>query len=464
MKKILIIEDDTLLRENIATYLSEEGYETFVAENGRNGLRKVQENIPDLILCDISMPLMNGYEVYSALQEDKTTALIPFIFLTAKVQREEIRKGMDLGVDDYLTKPFLFEELLRAVNSRLDKQEKIFKINEENYRVMIENSLTGIFIIQEEKFVFVNSKFLIITGYTANELMNSPYQNIFVNEDFELKRDIELCIKQDKKIFREYNVQNKKGKMIFLEMYGGQIRYDNKLSFIGIVIDVTQRKNFEKLLFENMILTEEKERKRFADDLHDGLGPLLYSIKLNVDLIKLKSESQPEIKDIAKNIDEMILTAIDSTKEIANNLTPSVLEDYGLVTAIKKFIEKLTNIGNININFNSDMNGKRFNKSVEITLYRVITELLNNTLKHAQAKKINIYLKNKNDLILLNYNDDGIGIKNNENQTTGNGMKNIEARLRSIKGKLEFISNSRGGFNVIISVLVESDLVISKFE
>lgn len=124
MKRILVIEDDVSLREFMIKYfLEKEGYHVITAENGEIGLHKAKHELPDLIICDIMMPKMNGYEVIQALHEYKPTASIPFIFLTAMSDRANIRDGMNLGADDFLTKPFVSQELIIAVSKRLEKKQ-----------------------------------------------------------------------------------------------------------------------------------------------------------------------------------------------------------------------------------------------------------------------------------------------------------------------------------------------------
>ncbi|WP_413161059.1 response regulator [Capilliphycus salinus ALCB114379] len=123
MSKILVIEDEFAIRENIVELLEIEDFEVLSAENGRIGFQQASEHLPDLILCDVMMPELDGYGVLSALRSNPTTATIPFIFLTAKAEHSDIRQGMGLGADDYLTKPCSAEELLEAVKTRLKKQE-----------------------------------------------------------------------------------------------------------------------------------------------------------------------------------------------------------------------------------------------------------------------------------------------------------------------------------------------------
>lgn len=122
-KKIVLIEDNLEMRENTTEILELANYEVLAAANGKLGVELAEKELPDLIICDIMMPVMDGYGVLESLAKKDETASIPFIFLTAKAERSDLRKGMDLGADDYLTKPFDDLELLNAVSSRLRKSE-----------------------------------------------------------------------------------------------------------------------------------------------------------------------------------------------------------------------------------------------------------------------------------------------------------------------------------------------------
>jgi len=123
MKTILIIEDDAALRENTAELLELSNYNVITAPNGKVGIDKAKADMPDIVVCDIMMPEVDGYGVLEALSQDPKTTQIPFIFLSARTEHKEIRKGMDMGADDYLTKPFEEEELISAIESRLAKAE-----------------------------------------------------------------------------------------------------------------------------------------------------------------------------------------------------------------------------------------------------------------------------------------------------------------------------------------------------
>jgi DNA-binding NarL/FixJ family response regulator len=124
MKRILVIEDEPEMRRNIATLLRYHDYEPIVAENGRAGVEAARQQTPDLVLCDVMMPEMDGYGVLQALQADALLARIPFIFLTAKGEKDDLRSGMNLGADDYLTKPVANADLVRAIEARLRRSEQ----------------------------------------------------------------------------------------------------------------------------------------------------------------------------------------------------------------------------------------------------------------------------------------------------------------------------------------------------
>ena len=124
MRKILIIEDEPEMRRNITALLRYHEYEPIEAANGRKGIEAARREKPDLVLCDVMMPELDGHGVLQALQQDDDLALIPFIFLTAKGEKDDLRSGMNLGADDYLTKPVANADLIRAIEARLRRSQQ----------------------------------------------------------------------------------------------------------------------------------------------------------------------------------------------------------------------------------------------------------------------------------------------------------------------------------------------------
>jgi len=146
MKRILVIEDEPEMRRNLVTVLRLEKYQPLAAENGRAGVQVARREKPDLILCDVMMPELDGYGVLQALREDSELALIPFIFLTAKGEKDDLRSGMNLGADDYLTKPVSKAELLQAIEARLlratQQSKREFKPDFSSFAPLLKLNLT----------------------------------------------------------------------------------------------------------------------------------------------------------------------------------------------------------------------------------------------------------------------------------------------------------------------------------
>ena len=136
-EKILLIEDEEEIRSNLKELLELINYEVITASDGKEGIKMAIENLPDLIISDILMPQFDGYEVYEALQQNSETQFIPFIFLTAKADLSDIRKGMQLGADDYIVKPFSSTDIMKSVKKRLEKVKQPDRVKTEKT-----NSLT----------------------------------------------------------------------------------------------------------------------------------------------------------------------------------------------------------------------------------------------------------------------------------------------------------------------------------
>lgn len=220
------------------------------------------------------------------------------------------------------------------------------------------------------------------------------------------------------------------------------------------------RRLTEKMFLNTIIQTEEKERKRFAKDLHDGLGPLLSSVKMSVSsLAQMKHDDAS--REIVENTEMVINEAIKSLKEISDNLSPHVLNNFGLLRALNNFTNKINITKTIRINLISDLKEERFDSNVEVVLYRVICELINNTIKHAQAKKIDISLTKDGQHLMIIYKDDGKGFDVNkvieQPATSGMGFSNIYSRINSLKGEINIESEHRKGTLVTIKVLMHDE-------
>jgi len=213
------------------------------------------------------------------------------------------------------------------------------------------------------------------------------------------------------------------------------------------------RKENEAKVLSAIIKTEEKERQKFSKELHDGLGPILSSIKMAISAVN-KSIIGNTNEKIIKKTELAVDNAIISIKEISNNLSPHILERFGLEKAIKTFTDTIITRENLEIILSSNLAGKRYNYNIEVILYRIIGELITNTLKHASASKVEISLFNYEEKLELFYSDTGIGFDIKNNNRKGMGLSNINSRVKSLDGEIEMHSKHKQGFFLKITLPV----------
>ena len=215
------------------------------------------------------------------------------------------------------------------------------------------------------------------------------------------------------------------------------------------------RRETENKVLSAVIRTEEKERQRFAKELHDGLGPLLSVVKML--LSGLDAKADPEVNEkIKQNLKQAVDEAIVSGRDISANISPHILNNFGLKDAVEAFIKRLGSAEGIEIRFTTNLGGRRFTYNVEVILYRVMCELINNTLKHAVAHNIRIDLQLREQTIYLDYSDDGIGFDVSREATEyGMGLDNILYRLKSGNGDIEIISERGKGMQAKASIKIQ---------
>lgn len=194
-----------------------------------------------------------------------------------------------------------------------------------------------------------------------------------------------------------------------------------------------------------VIKTEEQERQRFAKELHDGLGPLLSVIKMLVS--GLDGNNSMEVNDKIKlNLRQAVDEAICGVRDISANISPHILNNFGLKDAVEAFIKRLRQTENFKVCFTTNLSAERFGYNVEVVVYRVICELINNTLRHANATKVTIDLQLEEGVLYLEYSDNGIGF--DVSALTGHegmGLNNMRYRLQSGNGDIEIVSEHGKG-------------------
>lgn len=389
---ILIVDD---VQENIkllADILHAEGYRIAYATSGAELPAIAMEVMPDLVLLDIVMSGISGYEVCRQMKQAPETREIPVIFISAhRGAPQDIVKGFEVGASDYVTKPFNTAELLARLRTNLDLKIKTAELRS-----------------------------------ARDEL-----------EQRVLDRTVEL-----EKINRQLARENQERIRTEQEL----LRHQAKL----------------RSLTAELTLTEERERREIASDIHDSVGQALAMIKIDLGLLKRTVESPKHVETI-DGIIKYIHGIIKETRDLSYELSSPILYELGLEAAVKNHIEKIAEKHHLSIDLCCDDEAKLLDGPSQIHLFRSIRELLYNVVKHARATHVNVSITRNCDRISIAVEDDGIGFESTETRfkpdaSGGFGLFSIRERLFHLGGDFEIASRPGGGTRVVLSTPVKPRL------
>jgi PAS domain S-box-containing protein len=332
-------------------------------------------------------------------------------------------------------------------NTVLNQTEESLRESEVLYKTLVNSTPNPILIHVNGKVVFTNDVILQVTGFDKDEIIGkeisellndpndtrnkNPFSN-FGGDSLIDEEEFEIRTENRKYVIKSFLIRNIR------------IKYKGQDAVMTILIDITERKHVEKYLLSKVIETEEKARKQFAADLHDDLGPTLSSIKLHLGLLE-QSKDPGKFKETLAIANELLSEAIAKMRLIANNLMPRLIENYGLEAAVNAFVSTIPRKGALSIEMSSNLNGQRFPRQIELHFYRIVCELINNTIKHAGASVASVKLYYSKSLLKLTYSDNGKGYDIGEinAKNSGMGVSNILQRVNVIDGKIQFLNKNR---------------------
>jgi len=345
---------------------------------------------------------------------------------------------------------------IKLSNVKLKTTQEALKRSEENFKTIFQNSSDEIFVSDfQANILEVNNQASKLLGYSRKELLQ---MNIL---DLKPIKQAERFLKSRSTIIKKGNYLfdseyiTKDGDIVPVEINSRVLEFNGETVILSISRNLLKRKEMERKVLSAVIQTEEKERERFSKDMHDGIGPLLSTVKLYVNELGTPEIGNNEKKEFVIQVNKMLDDAVASIREISNNLMPRVIHEYGLVKALEAFFKKVNQTRKIHVDFNANGVESSLDKNVQLILFRVISELLTNTIKHAKAQNAYIQLQKSGDNISLIFTDDGIGFDSKkvmENKSTGIGLKSIVSRIKSINGNCEIISSEDGGFKINIEI------------
>jgi len=295
-----------------------------------------------------------------------------------------------------------------------------------------------------------------ITGYTSQEFKNDS--NLWFNIVFNLDKSlvdshIDNLINKKYSEVIEHRIVHKNGSIRWIRNTP-VLKLDSEnevIGYDGLISDITEEKKLQHQIITSVIETEEKERLHFSQELHDGIGPLLSATKMYIQLLE-SHKSDENSNNILQKVEKLLDESSSTIREISFKLSPHILQNYGLIEALKAYVEKIKETAKIEFHFQYSEICK-FNEKAEIIIYRVLCECTNNTLKYAKATQISIDMYCENNQLIILYSDNGKGfdtaiVHNNK----GIGILNMQSRINSINGKMEITSNENNGTEIKFQV------------
>lgn len=508
--KILAVDDDPINNEILKNILGDI-YDIESVTSGQECLEKIHFFDPQLVILDIMMPVMDGFELCQKLQDDEKTKKIPVIFVTARTMGEDLEKGLSLGAIDYIKKPYepieIFARARTAIfvkqtqdklEDALIRQKQVNQRLEEEIseRKRVESAL------RESEHQLTKAKQLAGLGNYRLDLGNNNFYcseevfHLFKTEIKEspVKSGIHFCFDfihpDDKSIVREKineAIQNKRYFQVdhrIIRKDGverivhqeGEIVSDPQgktINLIGIIQDISEAKHATALkrayLRQNIIV--EEERARLAKDLHDDVLQVFGLMERNMhkthnDKKICYSLNKPPQNCWYENEHEKVFKLIDTGKEkirqVINNLQPMILKDLGLVAALRSFTHDLSQKTGINIEFRQISNVPPRPLDIELAIFRIAQEALNNMVKHAQTNYGQILLGERGNTLWLQVEDEGNGFDLKKQAIHSKletyGLFYMRERAEQIAGKLMIQSQLGEGTTIILEVPQGVDL------
>ncbi len=406
---------------------------------GYNENEIVGQNFIPLLFPEKSMEIITG--------KIKKQDVNPYIV-------EAIRKDKSNIWVEIEARNFLYENskvrliLVRDITERKQKDD-IIRDSQKRFKLLTDLSMEGIVIHKDGIVQEVNPALEKILCENRENLIGINIIQKFAAENSKTK--IEYYMRQELSGPYEVEIVNAEGNKLTLEIISYFLSKKDNLR-VAVVRDISIQKETDKRIMNAIIEAEEKERNYFSKELHDGLGPILSSLNMYFEWLS-NTNNKKEKEVILTNGFLNIKEAINTVEEISNKLTPRTLNTFGLSAAVESFIGKLRNTDSVNISFETNFD-KRLTLNLEAAIYRVITELINNTIKHAKAAEAHVeisYSTSNNDLN-VNYTDNGIGFDYDEKiqDQSRYGLVNILERIKTFNGSINFNTSPGKGLKVQI--------------
>lgn len=470
LPSILYVDDDKVslftFEHTFSPY-----YTVHTVGSAYQGLALLREKEIQLVITDQRMPITSGIEFLE--QVAHRYPFIARIILTAFTDREEIIDAINKGrVYSYITKPWEKDDLklridnaLRARHLGKENTALLAKLQKSNEELVLSQqkfslafyaapSPVSITNFIDGRFIDVNRSYELLTGYAKDELIGTTTTEIGLGVNQDQREEANKLMLREGKLFNfPYKVWTKAGQIKYTTLSSEVITVDGEKNILSLYLDITKEKRDREKIMAAVIETEDRERRRIANELHDSLEQRLTIASLNLSTIKSEVEQMSKKArskwEIAMN---SLKAAMNESRNISDNLMPKAIEDHGLVVAIENMLEGLKNSTKLEFDFGNNLLDQRLEPSLELGLFRITREAINNIIKHAKAKKVNLQATKFTDLIILTIEDDGKGFDTQLVANQGFGLNCMKVRTEALSGT--FNIDSRVGFGTAITVQI----------
>ena len=471
---VVIAEDHEETRSYLCHVLERAGFNVDALADGRAALSTCQLRTPDVLVSDVRMPGLNGFELIERLRSDERTSVIPVLLLSAHGGEESRIEGIAAGADDYLVKPLSSRELI----ARVDGAVRLGRLRRETAR-REQADLDALFSMAPDALVVVGPKGQILTaneqaqrvfGYGLDEfrglrveaLMPSSHRprHVGLREDYQRAPIVRLM-----NPMQELRCVRRDGTEFVAEIALGPLQFRNQPCTIAIVRDITERKRLEleraeaerrfRLLSNRLMDVQEDERRQLSAELHDRTSPQLAAIQINLTMLTnlLRAHETEDIKAVLEDTVHLIDDTTVGIREISVNLRPTVLDDAGLLPALTAYAQQFTQRTGIAVHLHTDRAIDPMSPAAQSSLFRIVQEALTNCVKHAKATHVTIELTTGGaQQVSLTVTDDGVGFDAESHGSRGLGLLTMRERAEFMGGR--FALTSTPGHGTRITVLV----------
>lgn len=371
-----------------------------------------------------------------------------------------LRATSDVGQGKYgtilpVTSTDEIGELTKSFNtmsSQVLERTRELKMSEKRLNKFYHATKDGIVIHDGSDLLMINNAFSRMTGFSMDELMGLSLVSLLKLGDY-----AERMLDVDATCGFEATCVRKDGCTFPVEISKSAIEYDGIRVSSTIIHDISERVESQRLLekerqkqFSSFIDGQENERKRLSRELHDGLGQSLIAIKMRLESIDLEDHKKQSVIDITKGL---VDSAIDDVRRMSNNLMPSVLVEFGIIQAISNLVKQASSSTSIHITFDHGGVPKDLDQKVQLYVFRIVQEAINNAVKHSEASQIEVMLLRDGKSLVIIIEDDGLGFSDDhETKLKGNGLYNISERVQALNGSIDFTSIKNKGLTIRVKI------------